>query len=82
MEQMERDFSEVLGSLGTQQTSILIDYTILSIKDRERQLAHNPLPTTFDQRTVLERFGESVKTNPKSRAIVWGNKELSYQRIG
>ncbi|MFN5633875.1 MAG: condensation domain-containing protein, partial [Flavobacteriia bacterium] len=41
----------------------------------------NPLPSTFDQRTVLERFGESVKTKSKSRAIVWGNKELSYQEL-
>jgi amino acid adenylation domain-containing protein/non-ribosomal peptide synthase protein (TIGR01720 family) len=81
MEQMERDFSEVLGSLATQQTSILIDYTILSTKDRERQLAHNPSPSPFDRRTVLERFEAVVKNSPKTRAIVLGSKELSYQEL-
>ena len=81
MEQMERHFSDLLASLATQQTSILSDYTILSTADNNKQLAHNPSPSPFDRRTVLERFGESVKTNSKSRAIVWGNKELSYQEL-
>jgi amino acid adenylation domain-containing protein len=81
MEQMERHFSELLARLSTQQASLLSDYMILSIKDTERQLAHNPPSSTFDQSTVIERFGLVVKTSPKSRAIVWGNKELSYQEL-
>jgi amino acid adenylation domain-containing protein len=81
MEQMEGHFSELLGSLATQQTSILSDYTILSTKDTERQLAHNPSSSLFDRRTVIDRFGAVVKTNPKTRAIVWGIKELSYQEL-
>jgi amino acid adenylation domain-containing protein/non-ribosomal peptide synthase protein (TIGR01720 family) len=41
----------------------------------------NPSSSPFDQRTVLERFGSVVKTNPKSRAVVWGSMELSYQEL-
>jgi amino acid adenylation domain-containing protein len=81
MEQMEGHFSELLGSLATQQTSILSDYTILSTKDTERQLAHNPSSSTFDRRTVIDRFGAVVKSSAKARAIVWGSKEFSYQEL-
>ena len=81
MHQMEHHFSVVLESLVTQQTSILSDYNILSIEDTNRQLSHNPIPTAFDRRTVIERFGEVVKAIPTTRAIVWGSMELSYQEL-
>jgi amino acid adenylation domain-containing protein len=80
MQQMEHHFSDLIGRFVDQDSS-LADFSFLSSEDIANQFTFSSPQVHYNQRTVIDLFGDVVKTSPNTRAIVSGDKELSYQEL-
>ena len=82
MESLLKHFKSIVTEMITKESSVLKDIDM--ILDEEKDIIinkYNDNKTNFPKKTVSQLFEEQVIKNPNKKAVVFGNKYLTYDEL-